>query len=178
MPIIGDKARFAVEYQLRGDGPGQQRWLHGSLCAWAGGVRIGRDEPATLGVAIGALPAILANAGRRRHDALMNAPAERVFAAWREALYKADDALRYRELVEIARPFEAMEALPELDVFDGWQAVLLEDDARGRFICRAPDGTLREQELAVGAVDQVYARLLADLWDARQNLRAACIHDA
>jgi hypothetical protein len=163
--LIGQRERFAVEFELWPSNPDTQSWLFGTMCLWAAGKRIGRhDEQCAMTVGMAAFPHILLDAGERRDDTLMAMPAEQAFAAMYEALYGDPDERTNREIDELSRRYARFEILPGgFDVFDGWLAFLVEDRIAARLLWRSPDDTIHEARIGAGEFDRIIDGFLTEL---------------
>ena len=66
--------------------------------------------------------------------------------------------------MQARRNFERFDVIPiGVDAFDGWQAYLIEDERRGRYLWRGPDEVVREAWLKAGIVDHTLEALMRDL---------------
>lgn len=172
--VLGDRARVAVEYELVPDvGPRERKWLFGRLALWVGGLAVGRhDEVGALTVALTSFPAVLANQGKRGRPHLMEAPAEEVFQQMFEAMFvdsgQSDAAVR-----RARQEYGPLLVLPPgFDLFDGWTAMLIEDETTGRFIVQGPDEQVHEAKIPAGELDRVIDAFLTDLERISGQIRA------
>lgn len=128
--FVGHPDRIAIEFALdRAETKDVGRWLYGRMCLWAGGHRIGRhDETCAMTVAMASFPLIMRNRGNRCDPALMEMPARSAFRTVHDALYGAHPSLSYAQVDALSQAFERFVALDRgFDVFDGWDAYLVED---------------------------------------------------
>ncbi len=92
MTLIGDKSRFAIEYELDPNPAGG--WLNGSIKLWIGGRAVG-EAPSTelrsLRDYIIRFERIVSGEGRRSNAALFVEPSERAVRLLDDALFTGDD---------------------------------------------------------------------------------------
>lgn len=171
MPVVGDPARFAVEYELDPVHGGE--WLLGRFCYWCGGVRVGDYELGTsLRDVLFQLERIHSEAGRRANPRFADLPAEQVHALLSAALFGpgapadpgvVDDEQWARHLV-----------FPAVDVFDAWRAYLVQANDRDRLIAaHLPSARVSEVVLRPGEVDEVLHPVIADLGELLARETAA-----
>jgi hypothetical protein len=166
--------RLADEFDLRSTEQNDiSTWIYGTMCLWAGGHRIGRhDELCAMTVAMAGFPSILRNKGKRSNPALMTKSARAVFRIVHRALYGAHENLSYRQLVALTQPFDCLSVLHKgFDVFDGWDAYLIEDGTVGRLIWRGPDRRIREVRIDAGEFDHMLDEFLTALENATGHKR-------
>lgn len=153
MPVVGDRSRFAVEYDLDEQHGGE--WMFGRFCYWCGGQRVGDyGLGASLRDILFQLETLLRNKqlrASRRFDGMSAMAAFRLIDV---ALFGAIecDADRLAEEEQWARH----NIFPPVDVFDRWKGFLVEDrhGARLMFACE-PYVDVRELVLESGEVDAV-----------------------
>jgi hypothetical protein len=163
--LIGQRERIAVEFDLWPADPATKKWLYGTMCLWVDGKRIGRhDEQCAMTVGMAAFPYILLDAGRRRDDALMAAPAEQAFNTLYDALYGGEVERTDEEIDDLSRRYAHFEVLPGgFDVFDGWVAFLIEDRMVARLLWRSPDDVVHEARIGAGEFDRMIDGFLTEL---------------
>ena len=164
--LIGQPDRIAVEFDLWPSEAGHKKWLFGTMCLWAGGERIGRDdEQCAMTVALASFPDVLAQAGKRGDAALMAMPAPAAFETMHDAIYGDDgDTRSGREISALAREYGRFDVLPGgFDAFDGWKAFLIEDRMAARLLWRSPDGAVHETRIGTGEFDRVIDAFLTEL---------------
>jgi hypothetical protein len=168
MRRVGDE-QFAVEYELdppAGDAS-VDRWLNGRMCFVVGGVAIGdARRTISLNAATVAAKELLANRGRRSAPELMQEPAKSIFRIVFGALSEdtgqsdeqvASDWKKYSHLYGLARG---------LEVFDDWDAFLVEDAVQARYIWRhasKPESPVNEQVLRPGQFDDVLEAFIGEM---------------
>jgi hypothetical protein len=123
-------------------------------------------------VAMAGFPPILRDKGKRSNPALMTKSARAVFRIVHGALYGAHENLSYRQLVALTQPFDCLSVLHKgFDVFDGWDAYLIEDGTVGRLIWRGPDRRIREVRIDAGEFDHMLDEFLTALENATGHKR-------
>jgi hypothetical protein len=160
--ILGDKSRFAIEYQLDSPTAG---YPGGYICLWAAGSRIGDfDEYVLLGVPEDFFRRCLAHAGQRQAPALNERSKEEILRVVHAALFDEPGAT-FGQGEEAERRFRKLCMCPGAGKpFDGEFAVLLEELDACRFIWRDKETNIaREVELASGEFEEVVKAFLASL---------------
>jgi hypothetical protein len=165
--FIGDKSRFAIEYELdETDLPPAEaaRWLYGRICWWARGERIGTyAEHETTGEISGALRFILKEEGTRFNRELFQMPSEDALMLIVKALY-LDDGQSDEQMAEDARKFSRFYVSPGSDVFDDWRIVLIEGERSAKLLwCRQDYGPVQESILELGEFERVAGDYLKSL---------------
>jgi hypothetical protein len=92
MIIVGDKSRFAIEYELDPEPAGE--WLNGSIKLWLGGRAVGEAPPTELRSLRDYLfmfEYIVSGEGRRSNVALFVEPFERAVRLLDDSLFTGDD---------------------------------------------------------------------------------------
>lgn len=168
---IGDKSRFAVEFELDPTGrtdPDLAFWLYGRIRWWCGNEPVGRyDDGATIRDVAVSVGRFVQYRGKRSDPELFRSPAGEVLSTVKAALFEdrgqtdeqiAADSLRYRRFW----------ITPRVDEFDGCDLVLVEHNDRGRLLWRTNDlPGPREARLANGEFDSVATAFLKALDDPR-----------
>ncbi|MEV6773509.1 Imm42 family immunity protein [Nocardia sp. NPDC051030] len=169
MMLVGDRDRFAIEYELEAVPGGDvelRRWMFGRIRWWCGGTPVGRYDSTT---AIGDLAAVVERL-LKREDArispeLMDLPAPEVAHIITRALFSDDD----RSDAEIAAdgahywPFFVS---PRTEVFDPWDVFVIEGEKSSRLIWGLVDRPeLDEFRLHPGE----FAEVLHEFLDALQR---------
>jgi hypothetical protein len=93
MTLIGDKTRFAIEYELDPDPAGV--WLNGSIKLWIGNRAVGElpsTELRSLRDYIYMFEHVVSGDGRRSNPTLFAEPMERVVSLLDDALFVGTDA--------------------------------------------------------------------------------------
>jgi hypothetical protein len=168
MKRIGDD-QFSVEFELdttTGD-PDVDEWLNGYMRFVVGGMPVGDgSRNVSLNAGTVAIAELLANRGRRAHPKLIQQSAEslfrRAFSALAEDTGQSDAQVAqewatYSRLYGIARGYE---------VFDDYDAFLVEDAERARYIWRhasEPMSQVHEQILRPGQFDDVLEAFLGEM---------------
>ena len=161
---VGAKEVFSVEYELDPAVAQDQRWLYGHMCFWVRGNMVGEyEEIATLNVALAVLPELLGNHGKRFDPILFSAPVEEAFSKIFSPLCidsgQPDDQVARDE--ELYSRFTAVAR--GIDIFDNWDAFLIEDQFTGRFLFRRVNSEVREAKIPAGEFDRVLAEFLKTL---------------
>lgn len=169
--IIGDKGRFAAEFELDADDGGA--WMYGKFRFWVEGAPLGDyDLGTSLRDVLFGLTRVVKDNGRRRHEALFELPADTAFTTLDRALYGGPDSPdEGRALEERWGRFELGLCV---DALDGWRMYLIEKAGRYKVVYRRPDedGAVRQALLDAREVDAVLARLFEEL-DLLYEQRAA-----
>jgi hypothetical protein len=163
--IVGRTERLAIEFDLWPSEPAHAKWLFGTICIWAAGQRIGwHDEQCAMTVALASFPYVLLDAGKRADAALMAMPAAHAFETIHQALYGDPGERTNREINELSERYAPFEVLPGgFEVFDGWNAYLIEDRMVGRLLWRSPDDAIRETRIGAGEYDRIVNGFLTEL---------------
>jgi len=153
MTIVGDSTVFATRYALDADHGGSS--LFGKLCFVLNEVDVGDYELGTsLRTMAMLLVPIVKDAGNRRDDWLYGLSAQELFDTLHGALFGEDSRYDERATDECWARFDI---LPQIDVFDAWQAFLVEGDDSARLVYKAPSdpGTVQESRFAPVVFDTV-----------------------
>ena len=171
--LVGDKARFAVEFELDAEkarSPELGEWLFGTICFWCAGERVGlHDEETTLRDVLNEAKRILQGAPRRGDGDLLSAPKDEVLSRITDALF-ADSGQSDSQARADWERFSPFLVTPRVDVFDHWRIFLVEGGGRGRLIwSRRGDQAARERDLEEGEFDRVLQAFLAGLHRLQQD---------
>lgn len=177
---IGNRSILAVEFEAHGSPPPKiwNEWW-GYLWLWVEGHVVGRPfEYEMIWTGLESLKESAGETGQRANDLLPARNSEGALDMVMWASYGNHD-LAMEELIRDKGRLSAFEILPRRTgpFFDGWQAVLLEEGTRERFIYRAegvplaeviwPFGTFRD---VINAASSEFERL------ARSMLNYASAH--
>lgn len=172
MPVVGERSRFAVEYELDENHGGE--WMFGRFCYWCDGLQVGDFELGTsLRDALFQLDELAKN--RRFHaNPRFNAmPAKAVFRLLDTALFGPID-LGNTDVAEVEQ-WARHNIVPPLDVFDHWKGFLLEDEQTARLIFASdPYVDVRELSLKADEVDAVLDSVrssLTGIYEHELNVR-------
>lgn len=121
--VIGDKNRFAVEYELNEQYFG--RWMYGTFCYWIRGEHVGDKYSTILPDIIGDIDAILYNNGKRSCKTLFTAEASDFINLVENV---TSDDCSYNDLLF------RLKIKPHVDVFDYWKVYLVEYDCQSRIL--------------------------------------------
>jgi hypothetical protein len=167
--FIGNEKSFGVQYEYdhSPESPECDSWLYGKLAFLVGGERVGNyDVGTSIRDGVTALRGLLANRGNRSDPELFQLPAGDVIARILAALY-VEKGQSDEQVAADWKYFSRFLGVPAgYDAFDGWDAVLLEDDRSGRYIWRqmsSPNSLVREFRLARGELDNVIEQFLASV---------------
>lgn len=154
MPIIGDSARFAIEYKLDDSYGGV--WLFGKLCFWICNHQVGNFH---IGVSLRDF-LFQIEQGRRDHGRRMNTrfnsmTAKAVLDTIDGTLYGTGDYIN--ESIAIEEQWARHNLAPAIDIFDQWKIYIVESDRTARIIycCTDTPDDVRECFLPVGECDRV-----------------------
>ncbi|MET9490349.1 Imm42 family immunity protein [Nocardia sp. NPDC006630] len=177
MMLVGDRGRFAIEYELdrlpggsAGLGPGLGHWMFGRIRWWCGGEKIGRYQPNTaIRDVAAAAERILLCDGARRSPALMALPAPEVAHIVTAALFADDDRSDEQIAADGARYWPFFVG-PRTESFEPWDIFVVEDDLAARLIWgQAGLPEVRERGLRRGEFAGVLRDFLGTLeWGDRQ----------
>ena len=152
MPIIGDRARFAVEYSL--DEEHGAAWLFGKVCFWIGGESVGNFGLGTsLRDFLFQIESGRRDHGRRKNRRFDSMPAHRVIQTLDAAFYGPSNPQLEERSVE--EEWARHQLKPGIDVFDNWTIYLVESDDAARLLYRCNAGETKEFILAPGECDMV-----------------------
>ncbi len=154
--VVGEKNRFAIEFEADNPPVLGDNWLYGHFCYWAHNLRIGRfDEKTSLAVALKAFEFLDKRRGKRHSDAMMKLPAIDVLQRVDRALF-LDEGQSDEQVRADAAEYSRFLADLGTDVFDGWRVLLVENDVVGRLIWRRTlNSSAHECELRAGEFDKV-----------------------
>lgn len=161
--LIGDRARFAVEFALDLNYGGV--WLFGKICFWIGSQQVGNyDLGTSLRDVLFALVSVLRDAGKRQHDTFFHLPAWLCYQRLNHALYLGATAEEEERAEE--EMWARFDLNLQVDVFDEWKIFLVEHETGARVLFAQEDeepGQAYEVWLRLGEVDailyEVYQRL-------------------
>jgi len=157
--IVGRPERFAIQYEIEKQSDG---WLFGEFCYVLNCRLVGKfDEGATLNVAIAGISRLLGDAGNRCDSELMQKAALGVYNQIHAALY-SDDGRTDNEIKRDAQTFARFNIGSFIDVFDGWECYLVEQDGIARILCKEAklESPLIEVVLREGEFDSVCREFL------------------
>jgi hypothetical protein len=152
--MIGDAARFGVEYDLDDNYEGV--WLFGKICFRIGGERVGNFELGTsLRDFLFQIEQGRRDHGRRRSKRFESMPAGDVVELIEGAVFGAGGDVNDRLAVE--EQWARHRITPEVDVFDHWRIYLVESDVNGRLLYgrTEPGADVHEILLSAGECDDV-----------------------
>jgi Immunity protein 42 len=163
--LVGDKARFGIEFEVDFPEVEGHKWLLGHVYFWANGVAIGdRYKVGSLTAAAHSMAQLLRYRGRRTASELMDKSSSEIFHLIDHALFVDDgrpdgqvEADWQRYSVYIAKP-------TGLGIFDGWKAYLIEDERHGRYIWRETrrrGSAIHEAVLKAGEFDDAVEAFIA-----------------
>jgi hypothetical protein len=137
MMLVGDRDRFAIEYELDPLHSGDAElghWMFGRIRWWCGGDTVGRYEPNTAirDVAAAAERILLRDAARYSPE-LMVLPAREVAHIIAEALF-ADNDRSDEQIAADGAHYWPFFVSPRTEVFDPWDIFVVEDESRARLI--------------------------------------------
>jgi hypothetical protein len=132
--VVGDKARFAIEFEL--DDPPEGVWMIGLICYWICGQRVGDyDHVTSLRDAL-RLERMLGDRNNRENARLFSVEKAHLCSILADSLF--GDADPGPEIMRRAMDerWARHVITPELDVFSGWQVFLIESQDQGRCVYR------------------------------------------
>jgi len=154
MSVVGDKGRFAVEYDVNPDPGGV--WLFGRMCFWIFGRQIGQFSLGlSLRDALFELEHLLRDGGRRRNPRLFGLSARQIADVLDDALYLGQNA-EY-ESVATDEQWARNNVTMSLDVFSGWKLFLIEQGDVARLVVLRSNQEVEEFQLNEGEFDSVIA---------------------
>ena len=166
MTVIGERKSFAIEFVLNeGDALGGQ-WLYGHLRFWASNKTFGNyDSGTSLSVGIAKFKGLLKYSGRRTDPELMCLPAETLLDRVMAALFIDSGQSDAQVAADAERYWPFVVAPTGYDVFDGWRAVLVEDESKARFVWQHADDpreAVSEARLLPGEFDRVARKFVLE----------------
>lgn len=167
MRRIGDD-QFAIDFELNpptGVREVDDR-LYGRMCLIVGGIPIGNAED-DVSLSIGAveLVRLRANRGRRNNPTLMQKSAEDLFRTVFSALTE-DKGQTDAQVAEDWATYSPFLGIARFEPFDEWDAFLVEDVDRARYIWRHSSESasqIHEQALRPGQFDDVVQAFLNEI---------------
>ncbi|MQY18353.1 Imm42 family immunity protein [Nocardia macrotermitis] len=170
--LVGDRARFAVEYELEPVRAGDAelaRWMFGRIRWWCGGDAVGRfDRHGTVREVAVIAQRLLDQGGGRCAEGLLNVPAAEVVRVVTEALFGSGERSDAQIVADGAR-YWPLFVSPRTEVFDAWDVVVVEGATRARLIWGlVGHPEISECELSPGEFDDVLRAFLGTLhWGGR-----------
>lgn len=139
--LVGDRGRFAIEYELdhlpsgsAGLEPGLGHWMFGRIRWWCGGEKIGRYQPNTaIRDVAAAADRMLVSDNARRSPALMALPAREVAHIVTEALF-ADNDRSDAQIAADGAHYWPFFVGPRTESFEPWDIFVVEDEAGARLM--------------------------------------------
>lgn len=132
--VIGDKSKFAIEYEL--DEDYGDEWLFGKLCYWIKSERIGDYNLGTsLRDVMFQIKILLRDKNNRENERLINLETKELYNILDSALYGYDIS-EYDE-ISIKENWARFNVLIPIDVFNDWKVYLIEDKDISRFIIKS-----------------------------------------
>jgi len=153
MPVIGDPARFAVEYDLDKDHGGE--WMFGRFCYWCDGRQVGDyDLGTSLRDVLFQLDLLVRNKHLRASRRFSAMPATAVFECLNRALFGVPDP-DYERLAE-EEQWARHTVFPPVDVFNLWKGFVVEEEQTARLIyAQDPYRQVWQLLLLPGEIDAV-----------------------
>lgn len=133
MATIGDKNKFAVDYELAQDYCGA--WLIGQFCYWVEGKMVGDYHFHTyLCDLIGALVWIVHDNGKREHERLFNLETKELLKLLDDTLPEnlGDESEYYK--IAVDECWARFSIRPEIDIFYDWDVYLIDSPSFSRMI--------------------------------------------
>ncbi|RYI00948.1 MAG: hypothetical protein EON48_17395 [Acetobacteraceae bacterium] len=171
--LFGDKATFAIEYELAQEQEAEPFSDLGpllNLSYWIGGHRISNpDLPTYAGYLTERLIHHLRDGGHRRNDELMALPAVEAAGILGS---RHDDRFSQRAMDERWAAHEIGQPLDSAEYLDGlrtdWEVYVVEGEQTGRIIARRAESpeTVLISDVAAGDVD----RVLRATWESLEHL--------
>lgn len=168
--LLGDRDRFAIEYELDPAPVGDVEsghWMFGRVRWWCGGEPVGRFEPETaLGAVAATADRVLRAETARYAPELMACPAESLARYVTDALF-AEDGRSDGQIAADGARYWPFFVRPGLDSFDPWDVLVVEGSGEARLIWGvAGRRAVRECRLAAGEFAGVLREFLrAVKWD-------------
>jgi hypothetical protein len=152
VPIIGDRARFAVEYSL--DEEHGAEWLFGMVCFWIGGESVGAfDLGTSLRDFLFQIEGGRRDHGRRKNRRFDSMPAHLVMETLDAAFFGPSNP--QLEEISVEEEWARHQLNPGIDAFDNWRIYLVESEDAARLLYRFNAGETKEFILAPGECDMV-----------------------
>lgn len=158
--IFGNQKTFAVECEI--DVPSDE-FFNCKICLWAGGIAIGDFERgSSLRVSRLFFRNTLKYIGQRHDSTLNGKSTDQVLQFVYKTLYEIPDEDKSLEELELAwQRYGKFHICPDGGpAFDGWLAVLLEEQAKDRFIWSYELQDAEEVSLMLGEYEQVMSSFL------------------
>jgi hypothetical protein len=154
MVALGDKSRFAVEYELDMSFGGE--WMFGRFCYWCGGQAVGDYGLGTsLRDVLFGLDQILKYADRRAATRFEGMSAPDVFRTLYAAFFGPEESSADSAVIN-EEEWARHAIVPAVDVFDHWKGFLVENGVTGRLVVgHLPTDRIHETVLRSGECDEV-----------------------
>jgi hypothetical protein len=155
MMIVGDKSRFAVQFELDEDSGGA--WMFGKFCFFIASLEVGNYSLGTsLRDVLMAMTELVRDVGKREGGNLFDLDAAALYEQLDTALFAGgDDVLEEQAVDECWARFNM--SLP-VDVLGGWKIFLVERSPKARLVfcnLEKEPRNVMEAELRAGEVDYV-----------------------
>lgn len=162
--IIGDKSKFAIEYELALDYGGV--WMFGRFCYWIRGHQVGDYELGTsLRDIMLQLHRINRDNGKRIHEELFHLNKLELFSRLNDVLYGYKDS-EYEE-VGLEEKWIRFDIVPRVDIFEESKVFLVENKNQARIIFREGIGQgvrgIHEAYIDSGEFDRVISEAYKQL---------------
>lgn len=154
--ILGDKNRFAVEFELNNDYGGV--WMFGKMCLWIKEMQVGDYE---MGVSLRdiliLIESIVSDNENRVNKDLFELSAGELFIKLNDALY--GDSSQFEEIA-LEETWARFNVNFTIDIFNNWKMFLVENQDKARLVFKnlcedAHNGGVHQIELKKGEFDEV-----------------------
>jgi hypothetical protein len=151
--LYGDKARFAIEFELN-ENPGVN-WMFGRFRYWVGGERVGDFEEGTsLRDVLFSMRYIIGDAGKRTAPSLALCDEKEIFRVIQDSLDEGGDDLR--SLIPVNLVPASFDVCPRVYIFNAWHIYLVDAHEFSKVVYSLDGGNKVETiELVPGEFDTV-----------------------
>jgi len=170
---IGNRWMFAVEFEIHFDAVKAWPATWGSLWLWVEGRVVGKaDESEMVMTGFDSLHEVAIETGTRANPLLWGAPLHDALDVVMWARYESDHEPALARLISDPASLFPFEVLPRWTgaFFDGWEAILLENNTSERFIYRQESGSPIEATWPLGTFRQVVNEAKYDFEKAARTL--------
>jgi hypothetical protein len=153
---IGNRQRFAVEFEIPNEVPKVWNETWGSLWLWVEGHLVGRHESEMISIGLDSLQETANENLEPASRILATYDAKRALQAVMWSRYGGTETPATIGVIANEQ-LSAAEVLPRTTgpFFDGWQAVLLDEGVEERFIYRQGEGQIYESKWPSGTLKAV-----------------------